>query len=619
MNKKSADSGKSLSILVKQSLRLLSKQDQLRLYLFVLLQLVISIMDTIGILLMGAIATVGLSVISNSPTNSQLLEALGVIGLEHTSQARLISIFGVITVGLLALRTVLTLIISRRIFMFLAIKSAQVSASLMKDILTNNFSWIRKQGSQDISYALTEGVQFAIIGVLSSFVAMVSEFGLLTITFLVLVFVNAVMAFVSLAFFALFGALVYVRVGRKMSRLSAKRTKAVNTGFRQVREVVELFREIFVLSRMDFFVDKFRVTRIESATYFAEQNWIQQIPRISVEIAIVLGGAILAVTASLTSTFAGAITYLIIFLAAASRLSPSALRLQQAAISARGFAGSAEQTIEYINLRDTRSEALPNDLVDVQPYRIFSESLHSIAIQIRDVDFIFDDATNPTLSGINVEISPFELIALVGPSGSGKSTFCDLLLGLQEPTSGSVSINGVRARDFVRNNPGRIAYLPQDVKILSNTVIANIAIGIPAEDVDMHQLQFALESAQLDSFVGSLPYGLSQLIGESFIQLSGGQRQRIGLARALYSNPAILILDEPTSALDAETEELLMQTLKSIKTKCGVLIIAHRLSTVRTADRVIYLGDGKVLGDGTFQELRKQIPQFDLQAGLQGL
>jgi ABC-type bacteriocin/lantibiotic exporter with double-glycine peptidase domain len=486
---------------------------------------------------------------------------------------------------------------------------------LMQKVFASDFSWVRKQKAQEVSYALTEGVQFGIIGVLSSFVALASESGLLLITFSVLILANPLMAIVTLAFFTIFAIVVYLRVGKQMSKVTKLRVDASILGIRQVREVIDLFREIMIMSRLKYFANKFNVSRVESSRNFADMNWIQQIPRISVEVAIVLGGALLAVTAALTSSFENSIAYLMLFLAAASRLAPSALRLQQAAISIRGFASSSGAAFHYAQLGEGASKKFEEHIIEEFP----ENSFQGISIDMKDVSFKFEDSDILTLRQISLRIPPLEVVALVGPSGAGKSTFCDLLLGLLSPSSGTALIGGVPAKEFIVRNPGRIAYLPQEVKILADTLVANIAIGIPSSEIDLEQLHIALESAQLTSFVQSQPFGLEQIVGESGLQLSGGQRQRIGLARALYLRPSLLILDEPTSALDAETEDLLMQTLKSLKEKCSILIIAHRLSTVRFVDRVIYLEDGKILGDGTFAQVREQVPQFDLQAGLQGL
>lgn len=606
-------------LIIKRSLILLVKLDRLRLYLFIFLQLFVSVLDTIGILLMGAIASIGISIISNSASNASLVRALGHIGFENASQKTAIVFLGSAAVSLLLLRTFLSLVISFKTYRFLARKAGEVSAELMKGVFAFDFSWLRKQSSQDVAYALTEGVQYAIVGILSSFITLGAEVGLLLITFSVLMFVNIVMAIVALGFFSTFGALVHFQVGTRITKISKRRTAAAILGFGQIRDVLDLFREITVMSRMDFFVARFRSSRLESSRLFADQTWIQQIPRVSVEVAIVLGGAFLAITSTLTSSFTNAITDLVVFLAAASRLAPSALRLQQAALSVKSFAGSAGSAFEYTQFRDMFSENLANRDKVNQVVNLDRNHLSHANIELIDVNFTFDDAELPTLIELNLTIPALEVIALVGPSGAGKSTFCDLLLGLHSPTTGSVVIGGLPAKDYVKANPGRIAYLPQEVQILADTVLANVAVGIPPDEIDSERLWYALQSSQLAAFVRNQPLGVMQLIGESGIQLSGGQRQRVGLARALYSDPAILILDEPTSALDAETEDMLMQTLRSLKSKCSILIIAHRLSTVRFVDRVLYLEDGRILGDGTFLQLREAIPRFDLQAGLQGL
>ncbi|CAB4820968.1 unannotated protein [freshwater metagenome] len=612
---------KSLGVVpaINRSLQLLQKSDRLKIYFFIVLQLLLSVLDTLGILLIGAVASIGISIISNASSNASLIRVLGFIGLGNSSQTTAIEVLGGVAVGLLILRTILSLVLSFRTFRFLARKAGEISTDLMERVFAADFSWVRKQSAQDVSYAVTEGVQYAIVGVLGSFITLVSETGLLLIILLVLAFVNFIMAFVSLGFFAFFGAIVYFQVAKRISILSEHRTSAAILGVRQIRDVINLQREIKIMSRMNYFVSRFRSSRLESAALYADQNWIQQVPRISIEFAIVLGAAILAITANLTSSFANSIPNLIVFLAAASRLAPSALRLQQSAISARGFAGSAGAAFEYSRLPRIPSQegVIPYNRIDI--HNLDNSLISKPSIEMRDLSFAFDDTNVPILRGINLTIPPLEVVALVGPSGAGKSTFCDLLLGLHSPSAGTVSIGNLPAHDYVRGHPGRITYLPQDVQVLTDSILANVAIGIPQGDVELELLWQALESAQLAEFVRSQPLGLEQLIGETGIQLSGGQRQRLGLARALYSSPSIIILDEPTSALDAETEDLLMQTLRTLKEKCSILIIAHRLSTVRFVDRVIYLEDGQILGDGTFSELRAAIPRFDFQAGLQGL
>jgi ABC-type multidrug transport system fused ATPase/permease subunit len=223
------------------------------------------------------------------------------------------------------------------------------------------------------------------------------------------------------------------------------------------------------------------------------------------------------------------------------------------------------------------------------------------------------------LDSVSLNISSSQSVALVGSTGAGKSTLADVILGVLLPDSGSVLISGVQPFESVQQWPGAMAYVPQDVAVLTGSVRENVALGIPSEFIDDSLVWGALERAHLADFLRSSRDGIETLVGENGVQLSGGQRQRLGIARALYSRPRLLVLDEATSALDAETERLVTETLDSLAGEVTLIIIAHRLATVRHCDQVIYLADGRITGSGTFSEVRAQVPDFDRQAQLLGL
>jgi ABC-type multidrug transport system fused ATPase/permease subunit len=187
------------------------------------------------------------------------------------------------------------------------------------------------------------------------------------------------------------------------------------------------------------------------------------------------------------------------------------------------------------------------------------------------------------------------------------------------PTQGKVLISGRKPQDSIREWSGAIAYVPQDVLIVNGTIRENVALGYPKESISAANVERAIRVSQLDEFVLSLPDGLETRVGERGAKLSGGQRQRLGIARALYSNPRLIILDEATSALDGKTEADLSAAITRLKREVTVVMIAHRLSTVRDADKILYLEQGKGLALGNFEEVREKVPEFDIQAKLMGL
>jgi ABC-type multidrug transport system fused ATPase/permease subunit len=229
-----------------------------------------------------------------------------------------------------------------------------------------------------------------------------------------------------------------------------------------------------------------------------------------------------------------------------------------------------------------------------------SESLSLVSVSYR-----YPGASTDSVSDLTLSIPANQTVAFVGPSGAGKSTTADILLGLLEPTSGTVAIDGepmTAAR--MRAWRGRIGYVPQSIFLVDGSVAQNIAFAIPDEHIDHSAVERAARLANLHDFiVKELPYGYSTEVGERGVRLSGGQRQRIGIARALYYDPVLLVMDEATSALDTLTEHAVMDAVRTLSHRKTIILIAHRLSTVRECDCIYVLERGRLTGAGTFSEL----------------
>jgi ABC-type multidrug transport system fused ATPase/permease subunit len=240
--------------------------------------------------------------------------------------------------------------------------------------------------------------------------------------------------------------------------------------------------------------------------------------------------------------------------------------------------------------------------------RTYKRVEFSDRIELRDVSYSFND--RPALSDVSLTIRQGEFVGLVGPSGAGKSTLADIILNVLKPDKGDVSIDG---RSM--NAPGEeigisVGYVPQRIAIFDDTVRRNVAFGVATDSIDDAQVERALRQAQLLDFVRALPQGLATTLGENGQRLSGGQRQRIGIARALYHKRNLLVLDEATAALDLQTEQEFIITLRALRGQLTLIVIAHRLSTVKVCDRLIYLDQGRVIDEGSFAELLARNPSF---------
>jgi ATP-binding cassette, subfamily B, bacterial PglK len=227
------------------------------------------------------------------------------------------------------------------------------------------------------------------------------------------------------------------------------------------------------------------------------------------------------------------------------------------------------------------------------------------------------DAT-AALKGVSLKIPFGSTVAFVGASGSGKSTMVDLLISLLEPTEGTISVDGSSLTEVRSDWRSRVGYVPQDVALFDATIAQNVALTW-GDSYDADRVRSALEQAQLWELVSAREGGIHARVGERGLSLSGGQRQRLGIARALYSDPLVLVLDEATSALDTTTEALVMSGLDAIGGGVTKIIVAHRLATIRNADRIFFMQEGEVVGSGTFDELVAKFPEFANQAALAGL
>ena len=243
--------------------------------------------------------------------------------------------------------------------------------------------------------------------------------------------------------------------------------------------------------------------------------------------------------------------------------------------------------------------------------------MHSaVPIKISNLSFGYSEASK-AISTLSLEIAAGSTVAIIGPSGSGKTTLGLLMLGLLMPDSGIVLIEGQPAQLFVQENPGRVAYLPQRTHILNASIRENIALGIEPKDVDFGHLERVIAMSQLTELVSALPGREDHFVNPA--TLSGGQTQRIGLARALYTKPSLLLLDEPTSALDADTELAITESLRVLSGICSVVVIAHRLATIKNADNIFVLEHGSISASGKFEKLQRESKLVERQAELLGM
>ncbi len=441
---------------------------------------------------------------------------------------------------------------------------------------------------------------------------------LVTASFIVLaiVLLNPLVAIAMIAGLAGGYALIYLavrnrvlRFGRAQSQFAAEQAQIVNEGFGAIKELI-------VLQVQSFFRDRFERVSSSLALAAAHCQVVAQSPRhlmecvaaaVLVGIALVLGGREDGV-----GPWLGQLTFLAF---AAYRLLPT---LQQVfAMIVKIRADRPAFALIAPDLRHARAAQLAMSSRDLRRSDNVRRAHHRGEIRLNDVSFRYAHDRPWALECVSLSIAPQSTVGIVGANGSGKTTLVDLIAGLLVPAAGHVEIEGTALDDDNRAAwQTHVAYVPQNIFLLDAGIAQNIALGIAAPDIDRRRLLEAARLAQLDELITALPQGLEHRVGERGVKLSGGQRQRIGIARALYREASVLLLDEATNALDGLTERELMATLGRLRGRYTTVLIAHRMSTVRSCDLIFQLEHGKLIGSGTYDALLRDSEAFRRMAGL---
>jgi ABC-type bacteriocin/lantibiotic exporter with double-glycine peptidase domain len=486
---------------------------------------------------------------------------------------------------------------------FTSMRRHTLSLKLLKGYLGQPYTFFLNRDSYDFVKNINSEIGQMISGTLMQFVDFASQ--LIQVMFL-LCFLLIVDPVSTLGIGAAIGAVYgcnFVFVRRRLQRIGAERFDLNSTRSRTVSEVFWGIKDVKIFGVESVFADEYsgpsqRLARVESTS-----ELIGDIPKFALETAAFSSIMILVlITISRTGGFQNAAASMTLYAYAGYRMIPYVQGLFKSITRLRYNAPTTQRIIrEFSLVSNTR-------------YRPGSSERMSFERKIRldKVFYTYPGKEAPVIRDCSLVIPANSLVGFAGKTGSGKTTIVDIIIGLLIPDQGQLLIDDIPVTlDTLRSWQAQIGYVPQNIYLSDDTIAANIAVGVPKNKIDMEAVKTAASLAQVDDFVSNrLSGGYNTKVGERGICLSGGQRQRIGIARALYRNPSVLVMDEATSALDNQTEEIVMQALESLSGKKTIILIAHRLSTLKNCDVVFHMEDGEIRDSGMLNELKKRNPYF---------
>ena len=599
---------------VGKALLILDKQDRVKLGFITGIQILMDFLDLLGVIAIGALGALAVQGIESKTPSNRVGFLLRLLHLQSQTLQTQVAILGIGAGVLLIAKTALSIFFTRKTFFFLSYRSAKISADLVSKILSKNLLYIQRRGTQETLFMVTDGIKGILVDMLAISVTVVTDIFLLGIIAVGLLVVDPVVACATALLFAFVGFSLYRLMQVRAKELGLQNTELQIRNSQKILEVLNSYRESVVRNRRKYYSDQIGKMRYSLANVTAEYSFMPYISKYTIESTAVIGLLVLSGIEFGSKNAVHAVSTLAVFMAASSRIAPAALRIQQGLISIKQATGSSESTFTLIEeLRETS-----DDISDPSDYSFtYTDFVPSLIIE--DVSFEYTESSNFSLSKMTINIPAGSSVAIVGPSGAGKTTLVDLILGILEPNAGKVLISGLVPSEAFKKWSGAIAYVPQNVMVSTGTIRENVGLGYPPEIATDQLVLNALQIAQLDSQVLAMPGGLDSPVGENGSQISGGQRQRLGIARAMFTKPKLLVLDEATSSLDGQTEADVTAAIQSLRGRATVIVVAHRLSTARAADQVIYVENGHIRAIGKFDGVRSAVPNFDQQALLLGL
>jgi ATP-binding cassette, subfamily B, bacterial PglK len=597
---------------IKASLAFMTPRERSKWYFLTALRALLSLLDLVGILAIGFVVTSTAIFLTSGSDPNRVIEFAG-LQVPAVNAQTLPWVSATVLVLFLA-KALFSVLLTKRAAFFVARIEARSARTIAEIAFGGDLGDARKRSREEMMYAIQGGSPAAFNVLLNAVNSFVTEAVLFVLICLGFLFIDPWATLAAVLYFGVIGFVMQYFVGSLMTRagqIAAEGAVSANTA---ISDLMSVFRELLVIGKRDKYIDGIYRARVAAADSAANQYYLGGMPRYIIEAALLVGVALFVLAQALAGDIVKSAATIGVFLSGGFRLTAALLPLQHALLTVNSVLPSARTAHEILALAE-HHESSPGQKTGstAKNTEASNEATPSspIGVEMIEVSFTYPDSDQPAIRNASFEIQPGTQVALMGPSGAGKSTIADLLCAVLTPTSGRIirtdSIHGPEDKQ----KPGRVSYVPQRPGLVSGTILDNVALGENDNEVSRELALEALQLANLADLISELPAGLDTPLGKLQDGLSGGQIQRLGLARALYSQPGLLVMDEATSALDAESEAEIQKALDSMRGKVTVVLIAHRLNTIQHADQVILVEDGLVSDSGTFKDLIARNPSVE--------
>jgi len=479
----------------------------------------------------------------------------------------------------------------------------RLSVRLLEKYLNRNYDFFLNRNTSDLTKNIISEVQRVTSGVVMQSITILSKLVIIINLLAVLIYVNPLIAALSTLIMGGAYALIFLFFKSKLQAKGTELTEYDFKAYKAINESMSGIKDIKLHSNESEFIKRYAFFAKKMAIIQAHRVLITSMPRYLLE-AIAFAGMviIIIVLISLNDGMNSAIFPVVgLYAMVGYRLMPAFQQMYSGIANLKFNLPAFENLVKEFNYSDSLKQELNE--AKIVPFRD--------KIKISKLYFSYESDENNILNDLNLEILKNTTVGLVGSTGSGKTTLIDIILFLLQPSSGCISIDGIEINS--KNRLGwqkQIGYVPQSIYLTDDSILENIAFAVPFDEIDLKKVEKAAKMASLHNFVQTLPAKYDTLVGERGVRLSGGQRQRIGIARALYHDPDVLVLDEATSSLDGITEDVIIEAIKNLSHKKTIIMIAHRISTVKDCDTIYLLKNGNVKESGSYEYLIKNSDEF---------